>query len=259
MTSATLSVVGLQVRFGGLVANDDISLSLPAQSIGAVVGPNGAGKTTLFNAITGAIRPTSGRVMLGERDITSTSPAGRARLGIARTFQNLSLVEDLSAVDNVTVGLGRFRHTGLLQAMLASPLSLRTDRNIRACARRALDFVGLADAADRPTGALSYGDRRRVEIARAIALAPLLLLLDEPSAGMGPAETDELASLFFAAREEIGCSILVVEHDMSMVRAVAEFTTVLEQGRVISEGTTATVLADPAVAAAYLGSAHQNA
>ena len=253
MTSGTLKVVDLQVRFGGLVANDDISLSLPAASIGAVVGPNGAGKTTLFNAITGAIHPTSGLVQLDDHDITTTSAAGRARLGIARTFQNLSLVEDLSALDNVTVGLGRFRHTGLLQAMLASPLSLRTDQNIRASARRALDFVGLGDAADRPTGALSYGDRRRVEIARAIALAPTLLLLDEPSAGMGPSETDELAALFVATREEIGCSILVVEHDMSMVRAVAEFTTVLEQGRVISEGPTATVLADPAVAAAYLG------
>jgi len=256
VTSATLSVVDLQVRFGGLIANNDISMSLPPQSIGAVVGPNGAGKTTLFNAITGAIRPTSGRIQFGDHDITSASAPARARLGIARTFQNLSLVEDLSAVDNVTVGLGRFRRSGMLQAMISSPASLRTDRNVRATARRALDFVGLGDVADRLAGELSYGDRRRVEIARAIALAPSVLLLDEPSAGMGPSETEELAALFVATREEVGCSILVVEHDMSMVRAVADFTTVLEQGEVISTGPTADVLADPVVAAAYLGTSH---
>ncbi len=254
MTAPVLSVIDVGVRFGGLVANNDVSLTLPPQSIGAVVGPNGAGKTTLFNAITGAIRPTSGRILFGDRDITTLSATGRGRLGIGRTFQNLSLVGDLTAVDNVTVGLGRFRRSGLLRALASSPGSMRTDREIRDCARRALAFVGLADAADRLTGQLSYGDRRRVEIARAIALAPTLLLLDEPSAGMGPSETDELAELFHATRDQLGCSILVVEHDMSMVRAVAEFTTVLELGCVIAEGPTAAVLADPAVAAAYLGS-----
>ena len=254
MTAEALTVTDLSVRFGGLVANNAISMSLPAQSIGAVVGPNGAGKTTLFNAISGAIRPTSGRIRFGDRDITEMSASARGRLGISRTFQNLSLVEDLSAVDNVTVGLGRFRHTGLLSAMISSPRSLRTDRSIRDCARNALAFVGLAGVADRPTGHLNYGDRRRVEIARAIALAPSLLLLDEPSAGMGPSETAELAELFFATKREMGCSILVVEHDMTMVRAIAEFTVVLDNGAVISAGETAAVLADPAVATAYLGS-----
>ncbi|MBI4882721.1 MAG: ABC transporter ATP-binding protein [Actinobacteria bacterium] len=254
MTGAVLTVTELSVRFGGLLANNEISMLLPAQSISAIVGPNGAGKTTLFNAITGAIRATSGRIDFGDVDITNMSATARGRLGIARTFQNLSLVEDLSAVDNVTVGLGRFRRSGLLSAMLSLPRSLRTDRATRACARNALGFVGLAEAADRPAGHLNYGDRRRVEIARAIALAPSLLLLDEPSAGMGPSETDELAELFVAIKREFGCSILVVEHDMTMVRAVAEFTLVLDHGVVISSGATTAVLADPAVTAAYLGS-----
>ncbi len=254
MTEGLLTVTELSVRFGGLLANNDISMLVPAQSISAIVGPNGAGKTTLFNAITGAIRPTSGRIDFGDADITSMSAAARGRLGIARTFQNLSLVDDLSAVDNVTIGLGRFRHTGVLSSMFSLPRSLRTDRSVRDTARRALAFVGLAAAADRPAGHLSYGDRRRVEIARAIALAPSLLLLDEPSAGMGPSETDELAKLFVAITREFGCSIVVVEHDMTMVRAVAEFTVVLDHGEVISSGETTTVLADPAVTTAYLGS-----
>ena len=162
MTGAVLTVTELSVRFGGLLANNEISMLLPAQSISAIVGPNGAGKTTLFNAITGAIRATSGRIDFGDVDITNMSATARGRLGIARTFQNLSLVEDLSAVDNITVGLGRFRRSGLLSAMLSLPRSLRTDRATRACARNALGFVGLAEAADRPAGHLNYGDRRRV-------------------------------------------------------------------------------------------------
>jgi branched-chain amino acid transport system ATP-binding protein len=248
-----LEVREVTVRFGGLVANDEVSLSVPEGSITSLIGPNGAGKTTLFNVITGAQAPTNGRVFLQGEDITGSSRRDRARRGMARTFQNLSLVTSLSVLDNVTIGCGRFRRRGLLAAIAHTPGLRRQDRLIRDVALGALDFVGLADEASRPTADLTYGDRRRLEIARALALEPRLLLLDEPSAGMGPAETAQLAEVIARARSELGISVLLVEHDMSFVRALAETCTVLEFGRVLTAGLTANVLSDPVVAEAYLG------
>jgi branched-chain amino acid transport system ATP-binding protein len=250
---ALLEVREVTVRFGGLVANDEVSLSVPAGSIASLIGPNGAGKTTLFNVITGAQAPTRGKVFLQGEDITGSSRRDRARRGMARTFQNLSLVTSLSVLDNVTIGCGRFRRRGLLAAIAHTSGLRRQDRLIRDVALGALDFVGLVDEASRPTADLTYGDRRRLEIARALALEPRLLLLDEPSAGMGPAETAQLAEVIERARGELGISVLLVEHDMSFVRALAETCTVLEFGRVLTAGPTAAVLADPAVAEAYLG------
>jgi ABC-type branched-subunit amino acid transport system ATPase component len=246
-----LHVRSIVVRFGGLTANNDVSLEVKEGQVAALIGPNGAGKTTLFNVITGAQAPTSGRVLFGGEDITDLDRRRRAQLGMGRTFQNLSLVPSLSVLDNATVGMGRFRRRGLVSAILG--LSGREDRFIRETARHALDFVGLGRAADRPTGDLPYGDRRRLELARALALAPRLLLLDEPSAGMGPAETEDLANTIQRARAELGVTVLVVEHDMSFVRSLADHTTVLEFGEVIASGVTASVLEDPRVAEAYLG------
>lgn len=250
---ALLEVSEITVRFGGLVANDAVDLVLAEASIAALIGPNGAGKTTLFNAITGAQVPTSGHVRFLGEDITGLDRKERAHRGIARTFQNLSLVDSLSAVDNVSVGLGRFRRNGLLAAMLGLPSSHRLDRRIRDLAMEALRFVDLEDRANVRTADLPYGDRRRLELARALAMAPRLLLLDEPSAGMGPAETAALVRTIRRSRDVLGVTVLVVEHDMSFVRTLAEFTSVLDFGRIIATGITSTVLDEPRVAEAYLG------
>lgn len=248
-----LRVRDVTVKFGGLVANNEISLDVPRGGISGLIGPNGAGKTTLFNVITGAQPPTSGRVMLDGADITDAPRQTRARLGMARTFQNLSLVPSLSVLDNATLGFGRYRSTGLVSAVVRRPRSTRQDRVFRAMGMSALDFVGLGDAANRPTSDLPYGDRRRLEIARALACGPDLLLLDEPSAGMSPVETDALAAVIARAHEVFGITIFLVEHDMSFVRKLTAECTVIEFGRVIAAGRTAEVLADPIVAEAYLG------
>ena len=246
-----LRVSDVSVRFDGLMANDSVDLEVRRGEVTALIGPNGAGKTTLFNVITGAQRPTSGNVWFNGRDITGLNRVARARLGIARTYQNLSLVSDLSALDNVTIGLGQFRQAGPLSSMLALPRARRQDRNIRRLAARALAFVGLDPGTE--AGDLPYGDRRRLELARALVQAPRLLLLDEPSAGMDAAETAELAGLIRKSSEHLGVTVLVVEHDMSFVRELAQRTTVLEFGRVIARGTTSKVLRNPTVIAAYLG------
>ncbi len=250
---ALLSVQDVTVRFGGLVANDQIELDVMPGEIAALIGPNGAGKTTLFNVITGAQAPTLGKVTFGGTDITDFDRPARARLGMARTFQNLSLVPSLSVLDNATVGLGRFRWAGLVSSMLSLPRAVHQDRLIREIATGALEFVGMGDSLGRLTGDLPYGDRRRLELARALALQPRILLLDEPSAGMGPTETADLASTIRRARDELDVTVLLVEHDMSFVRTLAEHCTVLEFGRVIASGPTAQVMEDPRVAEAYLG------
>jgi ABC-type branched-subunit amino acid transport system ATPase component len=248
-----LEVRGVTVRFGGVVANDDVSLQVRRGAVAGLIGPNGAGKTTLFNVITGAQAPTEGKVLLDGEEITGLSRQDRARRGMARTFQNLSLVPTLSVLDNVTLGFGRFRTAGLVSAMLRTPAVRRQDRRFREMGAAALEFVGLGSALGVATSELSYGDRRRLEIARALACDPDLLLLDEPSAGMSPAETAALADVIARAHETFGLTVFLVEHDMSFVRALTEECTVIEFGRVIASGETSTVLADPRVAEAYLG------
>jgi len=250
---AHLEVRGVTVRFGGLVANDDVHIQVRRGAIAGLIGPNGAGKTTLFNVITGAQPPTAGRVLLDGEDITDLSRQERARRGMARTFQNLSLVPTLTVLDNVTLGFGRFRTAGLVSAIVRTPALRRQDRRIREMGAAALDFVGLGDALEVATSELSYGDRRRLEIARALACDPDLLLLDEPSAGMSPVETAALADVIARAHAAFGLTVFLVEHDMSFVRALAGECTVIEFGRVIASGETAEVLADPRVAEAYLG------
>lgn len=252
-SAALLAIEGLTVRFGGLVAVDGLDLSVGEGRVAALVGPNGAGKTTSFNVIAGVQRPTEGQVLFDGSDIAQDSPAQRANLGIARTYQNLALVQSLSVLENVTVGLARHRRVGLLSSVLGVPRARAEDRRLRALATATLDFVGIAHLAHAPARSLPYGDRRRLELARALALGPRLLLVDEPSAGMDPAETAALAETIRRAQHDLGLAVLVVEHDMSMVRRLAETVTVLNFGRVIASGAVDSVLEDSAVVEAYLG------
>ena len=256
MTDAPLlSLTGVTVTFGGLTAVRDVDLAVDVGEISALIGPNGAGKTTTFNVITGAQRPTAGRVRFADVDVTTAPAVRRARLGMARTFQNLALVGSLTAAENVAIGASRFRRTGLPGAVLRLPSTVTGDRRADEVARGALSFVGLGAVADRRADELSYGDRRRVELARALALRPRLLLLDEPSAGMAPAETAQLAGVIRRAAKELDIAVLLVEHDMSFVRALAGSTTVLDFGAVVASGPTEEVLRDERVVAAYLGTA----
>lgn len=249
-----LSVRSVTVRFGGLVANDDVVLDVPRGEVSAVIGPNGAGKTTLFNVITGAQRPTSGHLHYDGQDITELSPRRRAGLGIARTFQNLALVPSLTVLENVSIGLGRFRRTGVLGALVRAPRTRAEDTMIDEVAWGALALTGLTADAHLRADQLSYGGRRRVEFARALAMRPRFLLLDEPSAGMAEDETAEFVDALRVAVDSLALTVLVVEHDMTFVRAIATHTAVLDFGHVLTAGPTGSVLADQRVAEAYLGS-----
>lgn len=248
---AALHVEGVTVRFRGLVANSDVHLDVPAGSISALVGPNGAGKTTAFNVISGLVTPSAGRLALDDVDITGTSTVRRAEMGIARTFQSLQLAPTLTVLDNVLVGVARLGRFGRL-ANVARRGTL-SSRGLRQIAGHALDFVGLAHRADDPVHGLPFGDRRRVELARALAAAPRLLLLDEPASGLPHEETVELIGILRRARDELQTTLLVVEHDMSFVRAIAEQVVVLDFGSVLASGSTADVLADERVVRAFLG------
>jgi branched-chain amino acid transport system ATP-binding protein len=250
--SELLRTEALTRRYAGLVAVDGIDMAIHEGGVHAVIGPNGAGKTTLFNLLSGLVAPSSGRILLAGQDITRLPPERRARLGIARSFQNIRIFSAMTALENVLTGLHVRLATGLSGIVLRLPGFRRAEIAAVRRAREALDFVGLSDRADIRAAALSYGDQRRLEIARAIAAEPRLLLLDEPAAGMNPAETEALGRLVRRICG-FGTTVILVEHDMGFVMDIADSATVLNFGRLIYAGPPADIRHQPVVIEAYLG------
>jgi branched-chain amino acid transport system ATP-binding protein len=247
-----LEVEGLGIDFGGLKAVDDVSFAIPSGRIYSIIGPNGAGKTTLFNMISGLYRPGRGRIFFEGADVTSLAPHKRAARGISRTFQNVQFFTHMTALENVMVGRHRHEEKSTLAHLLALPSVGRQNRLTAARARDLLAFVGLGAQADRPAAALPYAALKRLELARALACEPKLLLLDEPAAGCNSLETHEIERLIRAIAA-CGVTVALVEHSMQLVMGVSDHILVLHYGRRLTEGTAEEVRSNPDVIAAYLG------
>jgi branched-chain amino acid transport system ATP-binding protein len=245
----------LRKEFGGLVAVDDVDFTVPEGSIVSLIGPNGAGKTTFFNMLTGVYKPTSGRVFFAGEEMTNRPPHAFTQRGIGRTFQNIRLFRNMTALENVLVGMHVRLKGNLVEAILRTPRVKREEAEARQLARELLEFSGLRRR-DAVIGKnLSYGDQRRLEVARALATQPKLLLLDEPTAGMNPQETADFTSFVGRLRNERGVSVLLIEHDMRVVMGVSDRVTVLDYGERIAEGTPLEIQKNERVIEAYLGRA----
>jgi branched-chain amino acid transport system ATP-binding protein len=251
---AILETRNVTKAFGGLVAVEDVSFSIPRRSIVSIIGPNGAGKTTFFNMLTGLYKPTTGVIAFDGKDITGGRPDKITALGVARTFQNIRLFATMSALENVMVGQHARMKAGLFGSIVRPPGVIREEKDVREKGRETLSYVGLAHRLhDEMAINLSYGDQRRVEIARALASDPKLLLLDEPTAGMNPQESARLTEFMQRLRDDRSLTILLIEHDMKVVMDVSERITVLDHGEKISEGPPEQVRNDERVIEAYLG------
>jgi branched-chain amino acid transport system ATP-binding protein len=249
--AGVLAISGVTVRFGGLTALDDVSLSAAPRQVTGIIGPNGAGKTTLLNAVCGFVTPDSGTITFGSRELTGVRPHRLAGLGIARTLQSVGLFGGLSVIENVMIGATPGGRAGFWSGLFGLPRSDRDERRLRALAMAALNRLGVGELADSMPGTLAYGLRKRVALARALVAQPRLLLLDEPASGLSEKELPELGDLITTLAEDAG--VVVIEHRMDLMMSVCDTLFVLDFGKLIATGTPQQVQANPAVTAAYLG------
>lgn len=253
MSETLLSVSGLTMRFGGLLAVDQVGFDVKQDEVFAIIGPNGAGKTTVFNCVGGFYKPTSGSIVMDGKDITGMPSHKVAREGLVRTFQNVRLFKKLTVLENLLVAQHTHIKTGLLPGLLKTPAYRRSELEAQRIAVQWLDFMGIRAFANREAGNLAYGHQRRLEIARCMITKPRLLMLDEPAAGLNPQEKRDLQRLIDQLRREFDVAVLLIEHDMSLVMGVSDRILVMEHGKPITTGLPDEVRADPRVIKAYLG------
>ncbi|GGM24705.1 high-affinity branched-chain amino acid ABC transporter ATP-binding protein LivG [Pseudomonas asuensis] len=255
MNQPILQAKGLTMRFGGLLAVNGVNISVDEKQVVSLIGPNGAGKTTVFNCLTGFYQPTGGEILLRGTPIHGLPGHQIARRGIVRTFQNVRLFKEMTAVENLLVAQHRHLNTNFLAGLLKTPAFRRAEAEAMEFARHWLEEVNLTDVANRPAGNLAYGQQRRLEIARCMMTRPQLLMLDEPAAGLNPRETDDLKALISLLRDQHGVTVLLIEHDMHLVMSISDHIVVINQGSPLTDGTPEEIRNNPDVIKAYLGEA----
>ncbi|MGQ7958539.1 high-affinity branched-chain amino acid ABC transporter ATP-binding protein LivG [Pseudomonas sp. SP16.1] len=255
MSRAILEVSGLTMRFGGLLAVNEVGLSVKEKQVVSMIGPNGAGKTTVFNCLTGFYRPTGGSIRLDGEQIEGLPGHKIAHKGVVRTFQNVRLFKEMTAVENLLVAQHRHLNTNFLSGLFKTPAFRKSEREAMDFAAHWLEVVNLTEVANRPAGTLAYGQQRRLEIARCMMTRPRLLMLDEPAAGLNPRETEDLKQLIAMLRDQHGVTVLLIEHDMKLVMSISDHIYVINQGTPLADGTPEQIRNNPDVIKAYLGEA----